>query len=49
MYNHHEINTVLKVEAEFVANIAASLMARAVILVIIYVMTFETDIVVLYW
>jgi len=45
MYNYHEINTVLKVKA----NIAASLMARAVILVIIYVMTFETDIVVLYW
>jgi hypothetical protein len=44
--NIYIITAVLKVEADVIAHITASPTRQAVILVILYVMTFKTDVIV---
>jgi hypothetical protein len=43
----YRITSVLKVETDIIASITASTMGRVVILVIMYVETFKTDVIVL--
>jgi hypothetical protein len=45
-YKKYRITTVLKVETDIIASIAASPTGRAVVLMIIYVEIFKTDIIV---